>query len=610
MKTLKALACALSALAVLSGSATADVPVIVVSPYLVSTPIARAGSTVSVVRREDIEKSSPGTVADVLRKVPGLTVEERGGAGGQTLVRLRGAEAQHTLVLIDGIRVNDPASARDTFDFALLSLGDVERIEVLRGPQSALYGSDAMGGVINIVTRRPGREGRKSVTAGGGSYGTRHISGSWSGSQGDGFRALLSGSYFASDGFSRVGDRARGEADATEKASGVFRAELDGPDGVRVELGLDGQHQYAEIDKSASTDAEGYDSERELVSGFARLLAPTHGGRLNHTVTVLTARSARTFGEPTRTTFFRGNSTSLDYRGDLSLGRGMLTFGGKAEAETAYKRRTDKSDPYYDDDRSLYAGYLLYQLPLENLNLSFALRHDAVAGDEGFTTGRVTAVYEMPEHEARIRGSVGTGANLPTAFQLDYNPDLRAETSIGADIGVEKTFHEGRLKASATAFWNTFDNLIDWEGDFYTGTYTNIARAETGGVEVALWANLVPGKLTGSASYTWLHTRDLDTGLPLQRRPQHRGAVTLTYTPTYRLSTSLSAVAVGDRWDDNGATHLLPAYVRVDMTADYKVNGNLSVFGRVENLFDADYEDAAGYNTPGLSAYAGFRWRD
>lgn len=610
MKTFRALACAAAAFAVISTPSVADVPVVVVSPYLVSTPIARAGSTISVIARQDIERSSPGTVADVLRQVPGVTVEERGGAGGQSLVRLRGAEAQHTLVMIDGMRVNDPSSARGTFDFALLSLGDVERIEVLRGPQSALYGSDAMGGVINIVTRRAGASARKAIAAGGGSYGTRHLSGSWSGSQGDGFRALLSGSYFASDGFSRVGDRASGEADATEKASGAFRAELDGPDGVRVELGLDGQHQYAEIDKSASTDADGYDTERDLVSGFARLVAPTHGGRLNHTVTVHTARSSRTFGEPTRTTFYRGGSTALDYRGDLTLGRGMLTFGGKAEAETAYKRRTDKSGADYDDDRALYAGYLLYQLPLEDLNLSFALRHDAIAGGEGFTTGRVTAVYEMPEHEARIRGSVGTGANLPTAFQLDYNPDLKAETSVGADLGVEKTFHEGRLKASATAFWNSFDNLIDWDGDFYTGTYTNIARAQTGGVEVALWANLVPGKLTGTASYTWLHTRDLATRLPLQRRPEHRGAVTLTYTPTYRFSTSLSAVAVGDRWDDDGASERLPAYVRVDLSADYKVNGNLSVFGRVENLLDADYEDAGGYNTPGFSAYAGFRWRD
>ena len=191
---------------VITASVRAEVPEIVVSPYLVATPIARAGSTVSVISRSRIERSSAGSVADLLRTVPGLAVIERGGAGGQTQVSLRGAEAQHTLVLIDGIRVNDPSSARDTFDFAVLSLTDIERIEILKGPQSALYGSDAVGGVINIITRRPRRGIQSSATVEGGSYGTRAAKASMSGGD-DHFRLLFSGSYFASAGFSRVGDR-------------------------------------------------------------------------------------------------------------------------------------------------------------------------------------------------------------------------------------------------------------------------------------------------------------------------------------------------------------------------------------------------------------------
>ncbi len=204
----------------------AGVPSIVVTPYYVPTSIEKAGSTVSVITADQIARSSAGTVADLLRSVPGLTVTESGGAGGQALVNLRGAEAGHTLVLIDGVRVNDPASARDEFDFATLSVTDIARIEILRGPQTALYGSDAMGGVINIITRRPTGGTSVSVTAEGGSYGTRRTSVSASGGAGP-VSLIASGTYFANTGFSRVGDRDHGEPDGTEKYAGTVRGAID-----------------------------------------------------------------------------------------------------------------------------------------------------------------------------------------------------------------------------------------------------------------------------------------------------------------------------------------------------------------------------------------------
>jgi vitamin B12 transporter len=608
-----------STLAWSAGSAHAetDIPTIVVSPYLVATPIARAGSTVSVIRRQQIENSSAGTVAQLLRTVPGVAVSERGGAGGQTFVSLRGAESQHTLVLIDGVRVNDPASARAQFDFATLTVTDIERIEILRGPQSALYGSEAMGGVINIIMRRPTGGLHGSVTAEGGSYGTRRVSGSVSGGD-EFFKFLASGTYFATNGFSRVGDRDNGEPDAAEKYAGTLRASYTN-DGKSLEIGLDGFHQASDIDRSpsyANPDLPEYDSNRDLLTGFGRLRFGSHNDQLANSITVFSARSTREFGEPIRATYYRGSSAGAEYQGNLKLGSmGSLLVGLRAEHESAYSKRVkdgeiaDEIPPTYDSSRFLYAGYLLYQLPLDRLNLSFAIRHDGEEAGEGFTTGRVTGVYDIYETETRFRGSIGTGAKRPTGFQLSYNPSLDSESSFGADMGVEQTLFDGRLIVTTTGFYNRFSNMIDWDGDFFDGTYENIANAETAGVEVAVYSRFIPGVLTGSAAYTYLYSRDLTTGLPLQRRAEHSGNLSLTYTGIDKLEATVSATFVGKRFNDDAATVVLDPYARIDVVANYRVNADLSLFGRIENLLNADYEEISGYNTLGLSVYAGLTWR-
>ncbi|MEX0851947.1 MAG: TonB-dependent receptor [Bauldia sp.] len=603
-------AVAAACLASIATAGAGSVPSIVVTPYYQPTSIAKAGSTVSVITREEIERSSAGTVAELLRSTPGVNVIESGGAGGQALVNLRGAEAGHTLVLIDGIRVNDPASARDEFDFATLSLTDVERIEILRGPQSALYGSDAMGGVINIITRRPSRGLKASATAEGGSYGSRSTTLSASRSSGA-FSLLASGTTFANQGFSRVGDRDHGEPDGTEKYAGTVRGAIDGDNGPRLEFGLDGHHQASDIDKSATVDASGYTSTRDLLSGFGRLSFPALDGRLASSLTLFATETTRRFGEPTRDTDFRGTDIGAEYQGNLNLATlGSLTAGARFEQVTAFQKRSDQASPAFDDGRLLYAGYLLYQVPVDaHLNLSLAARHDGELGGDGFTTGRFAAVYDLPEIETRLRGSLGTGAKRPTSFQLAYNPALVPEQSVGADLGIEKTLFDGRLTVSATGFWNRFTDLIDFDGDVFTGTYKNIAAAETAGVEVAASTMIVAGVLDGTMSYTYLDARDLATGLPLERRPMHSGKVTLIYTGIDNLRATLSATVVGPRFNDDAATVRLPGYVRIDVAAAYRVNEALSLFARVENLLDADYQEVSGYNTAGLSAYAGLTWR-
>ena len=611
------LACALGATVTAGAAGAETVPSIVVTPTYWPTPIHKAGSTVSIITAEDIARTSAASLVEALRAVPGVTVVEAGGPGGQAHVQIRGAEPGHTLVLIDGIRVNDPASARDEFDFTTLAVTDIERIEILKGPQSALYGSDAIGGVINIITRRPPGAMRASATAEGGAYGARRAGLSAGGTAGA-FSFSASGSYFANDGFSRVGDRDAGEPDGTEKYGATLRGTIDGGDNLAFAFGFDGHHQASDIDASATVDAAGYTSVRDLVSGFARLSLSGPDGGAEHTLTAFATQTTRFFGEPTRDTSYRASDIGAEHQSHLQLGTmGSLTVGTRFEQVTAFQERTDKPAPSFDARELLYAGYLLHQLPVDaRLNLSLAARHDGEVGGLGFTTGRFTAVYDLAETETRIRASLGTGAKRPTAFQRSYNADLMAERSVGADLGVERTLFDGRLTVSATGFWNRFHDLIDWDptapappDGFFPGNYVNITEARTAGVEVAAEASIVPGVLTGAAAYTYLTARDLATGLPLPRRPAHAAKLRLTYTGVQNLAATLSATLVGARFNDAAATVRLPPYARVDLDARYRASEALTLFARVENLFNATYQEVSGYNTAGRSAYAGLTWR-
>ena len=590
--------------------ATLYIPTIVVTPMYIPTTIERAGSTVTVIDSARIAESGAGSVAELLRTVPGVQVTESGGSGGRALVSLRGAEAQHTLVLIDGVRVNDPASARDEFDFSVFSPTDVERIEILRGPQSALYGSDAIGGVINIITKHPAKGMHGSLTAEAGSYGTRRTTATASGDSGP-WSLMASGTYYATDGFSRVGDRDNGEQDSTLKYAGTLRGSYDAGEGRSVSFGLNGYHQDSLIDKSATVDASGYTSARDLIDGFARFTTPSHDGKLVHTLTVFGTSTTRDYVEPTRDTKYRGTNVGFEYQGTLKLGvAGSLLGGLRLERETAHQKVSTSASPAFDGGQTLYAGYLLYQLPVnERLNLSFAGRYDGASRGDGFLTGRFTAVYDMSEIETRIRGSFGSGAKRPTAFQLSYNPALEPETSLGADLGIEKTLLDGRLTVGVTGFWNRFENLINFDGDYLTGTYKNIDSAETAGVEATMTATIVPGVLSGTAAYTYLFSRDLSPGLPLQRRPKHSGALSLAWTGIENVELRATATLVGDSYNDDAATVPLGGWARVDLSARYAINPQLTAFGRIENLFNARYQEATGYNTAGISAYAGLTWR-
>lgn len=627
-------------------------PDIVVTPNRTEQSIQRSGSAVTVISGEEIAKANPGSVLDALRGQPGVFVVENGGPGKLSTISLRGAEVRHTLVLIDGIRVGDPTSTGGEFDFSTLIATDIERIEILRGPQSALYGSDAIGGVVNIITRKGRGDPRASITMEGGSYGTAAARASISGGTRD-VSYALSAALARSDAFSSYGYRiAPLEArygplddDGYRRVAGSGRLAWRPVEGVEVETGFFSGRNRTKYD--AAFAGFGFlpdtpsDQTNWLTTVFGRVTADAFGGMLRNRVTLsgnVTERELRDvqrydfgFGltEERNAFAFRGERAGLEYQGDLKLGSyGLLTFGASVERENFLSKIRPGVNSFnlperLSETRLTQSAFALHQITLfERLDLSFGARVDDVEGVKPFYTQRATAAYRIEETGTKLRASIGTGAKAPSLYQQfsiyaptrNNDPALQPERSVGFDIGVDQSLLEGRVKLSASLFQNRIKDLIDFDfrrglpGPFGPrGQYINVARAKITGFEgaadIVLWPDLVRMK----ASYTNLLAEDETTDLPLARRPRHSGRVSFLITPMPRLTIEPSVVLVGERWSRPGKRDPLEPYARFDIRMDYAVSDNLTLFARAENITDARYQEIATYGTTGRAIYGGLR---
>ena len=343
------------------GSAVAQtssdtLPELVITADRTPVPLDKTGSAISVVNGATIAATNPTSLVDALRTVPGLDITETGGPGATTSVRLRGANTGQTLVLIDGVRANDPSGAAGDFDFAMFAPGAIERIEVLRGPQSALYGSDAIGGVINIITRKGSGPARVDAAVEGGSYGTMSGTGSVSGSK-DAWSYAATGALQKSDGFSRYGYRIPAiearfpnlEPDGFRRIAGSARVGFDAGDGFRFDIGALSSYTRSDFDAATGTfpDTPAV-AERWYSQANARTSIDTFDGRLTHSLNVFANRNDRKFDEttfrinmlPANTTRvisdFIGDRLGSEYQGTLRMGGlGSLVYGAKIEHETA-----------------------------------------------------------------------------------------------------------------------------------------------------------------------------------------------------------------------------------------------------------------------------------
>lgn len=594
-----------------SGPAMAELAVsdeIVTTATRTAQPLGRVGSSVSVITAAEMERRQYSFVHEALATVPGLTVSQNGAFGGVASVRIRGALSEQTLVLLDGVQVNDPSSPGGGFNFATLDPNDIARIEVLRGPQSTLYGSNAIGGVINIITKKGGQGLGINAFAEGGSYATFRGGVTASGAD-ERFDYRLSASGITSDGISKADSRdGNSERDGHDNITLSSNVGMKVVDGFRLEGGVHYSGSRTEYDGwgpvTGVADSDDYTKSKELTV-HGRALVTLYDGAFENSVAVAyndITRDNFTNGLPSFAA--EGSRLAFSYQGNVRLAEGTILTAG---AETAEEKIATATENAAITTSSVYAQAQV--LVLDALTVTGGVRYDNHEEFGGVTTFRATAAYPLAATGTTFRASWGEGFKAPTPFQLTFfccgvggpNLALKPEQSKGWDVGVEQAFFGDKVRASVTYFHQNTDNLIDFD----IGNYRNIDKTRARGVEVGLMLAPVTW-FTVDANYT--HTAAIDrlTGLDLAFLPKNKASVTVTVHPVERLTLSVGALYRGERVDSYGA---VDDWLRVDLRAAYKLTESLDLYGRIDNLFDAKYQEVFGYGTPGVSGHAGVRAR-
>lgn len=582
-----------------------EIDKLIVSGIRIPTPIDQEGRAVSIVTAEEIEIRQQRFVYDVLQALPGIQVTRSGSLGALASVSVRGLDSDQTLVVQDGIVLNNPASFGNSFNFANFDTSDIERIEVIRGAQSTLYGSDAIGGIVNIVTK-DGAEGfGASGYLEGGSFGT--VQGAATvrgGSARLSGRATVSG--IRARGFSSA-DEANGntEDDGFENVTVSAKGRYRPLESLQIEAVIRYQDGENEFDGFAfgvgPVDGDEVGKNESLtIGGFATL--ETFGGRLGHRASVTYTRTDQlnlTDGVPSFDSL--GTRIAYEYQGTAKPMEALtLVFGAEYDAQEA----TTVVGFGGNQEITTKSGYGLVQVsPHARMTLTAGIRHDASSDFGSETTLSASGAIELPVIEAVLRGSYSEGFRAPTAGELGFNPALFAEFSTGWDIGLERRFLDDRARLAVTYFQQKVDDLIAF--DLAEFTFVNIQAFETSGVEIAADIELREN-LTARLGYTYLDAFNVSTTIAAGNQPNHSFNADVAWRPLEKLGLSATLTYNGKETD--GAV-ILDSFVLVGVRAEYAVNRHLDVILRVENATDADYQDNLGFGTAPISAFAGLRAR-
>jgi vitamin B12 transporter len=570
------------------------------------------GGAVAVISAESIEAEQYVFVADALRAAPGVSIAQNGVYGGFASARLRGGSSGQTLVVVDGIVVNDPSAPQGGFNFANLDVADVERIDILRGPQSLVWGADAVGGVIAVTSKSDGppvsaflEGGARQTLRGSAAFGVRAD---------DIFaRARVTG--ITSEGLSRAA--AGTEKDGYEAIGGslTIGADLGASTALRLNARIGSAR--AEIDGFPPPFfALGDTEEVEKTMDYAIGASLVHGAGAPFDGRLFLAASGidrYTEDQGARTFAARGNRFTAGYSGAVDLSNALsVEAGAEGELTSADVSGVDETA------RTGAVFALLDWRPNGRVQLSAGARRDEFSNFEGATTARVSGVFSLlggprtaAERRLLLRASWGEGFRAPSLFELNFdqfgvtpNPLLAPERAAGVDLGLEwRSGARDQTLLRATLFRQRVKDQIDF--DLARNGYYNIDRVKSEGVE--LEAQIPIGsRIAAGFSYSFIDARDAATGAPILRTPKHAGNATLSFAPTERLDLSTSLFFNGREADFPTAND---AFVKLDLRASFSLNNALDLYGRIENATNTDYEDVSGYAEPRRAAFVGARAR-
>jgi vitamin B12 transporter len=618
--------------------ASTDVERVVVSANRIEQPLARVGDSVTVIEADEVRRSQKTAVSDLLATTPGVSFSRNGGLGSTTALRIRGAETDQTVVLIDGVKLNDPSSTGGGFNFGDLLTSDFARIEVLRGPQSTLWGSQAIGGVVNIVTSIPEGPLSGAFAAEGGARDTAFLH-ARAEAGGERVAWRLAGSYLTTDGISAFDEDLGGaEKDGYYNAGFNGRVLVRITDTISAELRAMWNKGRNEFDRSRSVppydliDGDEYGYTEQWLT-YAGINADSFGGRLKNRLGFAYTDTDRQNYNPRSSvplTFdATGRTERWEYQGTLTLTDAVgAVFGLESERSkmiTAAPTMGNPNPTPIAHDVQLDSAYgQLSVSPIEALTLTAGLRYDDHETFGNATTGRASLAW-FATPTTIVRASYGEGFKAPTLYQLfsEYgNESLAPEQSAGWDAGIEQQLFDETLVVSATYFNRDTTNMIDFVSCFtnddprcasrpFGGFYDNVQKTTADGVELALTARLGE-RLRVTANYTTVDAKNdvrgsANFGRTLPRRPDETANADITYYWPLGLTTTVAVMHAGKSFDDASNTIELDSYTVVDFRAALTIRDTWEVFARLENAFDEKYSTAARYGSIGRGAFVGVR---
>jgi vitamin B12 transporter len=603
---------------------------VVVTGSRVASPPDQLGSNVTVLRRADFDVEKPADLSDLLGRVAGVHVDTVGGRGGTGSIYMRGADPNYTLVLVDGVRVNDPTNSRGgSFDWSTLDIADVERVEIARGPYSAIYGGDAMAGVINIVTR-PGAiaSSKVSVDAMAGAYDTSEVALNAQG-------ALNNGSWRVGASDTNEGEQIRGNSFDAQRISAALNTQI----GEATTLAVSGR--YSESDRSGfPDDSGGYefavlrDTERRESKETVLGAGLTHEiGEANFALSLgyfdrddqidspgVAPGVRDPFGVPpsaTDSNFSRYSATlsgtqrfsqavslayGIDWQREEGSSDGSLDFGGGFLMPTNFELTRTTWAPFAELKFDSSFG----------LSTQAGVRVDHADDQNSVTSPRVRVAYQLADTGFTFAGSWGKAFKMPSFYSLAHplvgNPDLLPERGESHEFELTQRLLDGQAHWSATWFQSKFKNAIDFDAG-PPPMLVNRNRVDSHGVELSGALNLGTQWMF-DGSVTNAKSRIESSGGELRNRPEWRAALGIHWLPTAALNFSAAATYVGSSLDSSIATGdvRLSPYTRIDVSAVWQLSDRVQTYIAVDNLTDEHYEQFVGFETRGITPRAGVKF--